>query len=139
MTAGLNGLPLGDLGWFPTQYASWKAQEATELAKIQHAMDTPTGVATSAPRLPEEFHLQQNYPNPFNPTTTIGYQLPGVSHVALKVYDVLGREVATLVDGSQTAGSHVVAFSADKLPSGVYFYSIVADALHQVRKMILVK
>ncbi len=140
LTAGLGGFPIGDLGWFPTQYASWKAQEAAELATIQGVLDGSIHVgvqATQAP--PQKFQLEQNYPNPFNPTTTIGYQLPALSDVAMKVYDVLGREVATLVDGRQTAGSHVVEFSADKLPSGIYFYSITAGAFHQARKMVLLK
>ena len=138
--AGTSGFPLGDLGWFPTQLATWKAQRDTEMAVIQTKLDVSSVVRVATEQgLPEEFQLQQNYPNPFNPTTTIGYQLPGVSHVALKVYDVLGREVATLVDGRQTAGNHSVGFSADKLPSGIYFYSITAGNLHQVKKMVLVK
>ena len=140
LTAGMGGFPIGDLGWFPTQFAAWQAQRATEADAIQSALDGGgTGVATTQQEIPQNFQLQQNYPNPFNPTTTIGYQLPGVSDVAMRVYDVLGREVATLVDGRQTAGSHVVGFSADKLPSGIYFYSITAGAFHQARKMVLVK
>jgi len=96
------------------------------------------GVAKSKDT-PGVFYLSQNYPNPFNPTTVISYQLPFVSNVTLKVYDVLGREVKTLLEGQQTAGSHTVGFSADKLPSGVYFYSITAGSFHQVKKMVLMK
>jgi antitoxin component YwqK of YwqJK toxin-antitoxin module len=94
---------------------------------------------TNSISTPRDFYLSQNYPNPFNPTTVINYQLPVTGDVTLKVYDVLGREVRTLVDGRQTAGSHSIGFSADKLPSGVYFYSITAGAFHQVRKMVLMK
>ena len=140
LTAGLGGFPVGDLGWFPTQLATWKAQRGAELGYIDSVLTGRIVLAVhSTQALPQGFQLEQNYPNPFNPTTTIGYQLPKVSRVSLKVYDLLGREVATLVDGRQSAGSHVVGFNADELPSGVYFYSITADALHQARKMVLVK
>jgi hypothetical protein len=91
------------------------------------------------PVVPIVFALFQNYPNPFNPTTTIRYQLPGVSHVDLKVYDVLGREIATLVNERQTVGSHSVNFSANTLPSGVYFCRLVTGIFTATRKMILLK
>lgn len=94
---------------------------------------------TNSKSAPRDFYLSQNYPNPFNPTMVINYQLPVASNVVLKIYDVLGREVETLVDGRQTGGTHLVTFRADNLPSGVYFYSITAGAFHQVRKMVLVK
>jgi flagellar hook assembly protein FlgD len=74
---------------------------------------------------PEKFELYQNYPNPFNPTTTIAYQLSAESKVSLKVYDILGREVRTLVDGQQQAGYHQEVFDASRLASGVYVYRIV--------------
>jgi hypothetical protein len=131
-------LPIGDLGWFPTEYATWKAQEAAELAYINIIMIGGESVPTTG-QLPGQFQLQQNYPNPFNPTTTIGYQLPAVSHVAIKVFDVLGREVAMLVNERQTAGEHYMKFDASSLPSGVYFYSITTGTFSQVKKMILVK
>jgi hypothetical protein len=76
--------------------------------------------------IPKTYALYQNYPNPFNPTTMISYQLPVVSHVTLKVYDILGREVATLVDGQQNAGVYKAGFDGSWLASGVYFYRIVA-------------
>jgi hypothetical protein len=76
--------------------------------------------------VPKTYALYQNYPNPFNPTTVIGYQLSAVSHVTLKVYDVLGREVATLVDGQQNAGVYKVSFDGSRFASGVYFYRINA-------------
>ncbi len=89
--------------------------------------------------LPADYSLGQNYPNPFNPTTTIQYALPSSGHVALRVYDVLGREVRTLVDNDESAGYHSVAFDASNLPSGVYFYRIEAGKYTSVKKLMLVK
>ncbi|HVN49493.1 MAG TPA: T9SS type A sorting domain-containing protein [Bacteroidota bacterium] len=89
--------------------------------------------------LPEKFLLLQNYPNPFNPTTTIRYQLPAASNVSLKVYDILGREVAFLVNEKQNAGAHQVSFNANKLSSGAYFYKIQAGTYISVKKMVLLK
>jgi hypothetical protein len=79
--------------------------------------------------IPITYALGQNYPNPFNPTTEITYDLPSVSRVSLTVFDVLGREVATLVNGEQPAGSYRVPFNASRLSSGVYFYRLTADAV----------
>ena len=87
----------------------------------------------------------QNYPNPFNPTTVISYQLPTASTVSLKVYDVLGKEVMTLVQGRQAAGTYNYTLNASKLASGVYFYRLQASATNgassfvQTKKMMLVK
>ncbi len=81
----------------------------------------------------------ENYPNPFNPTTEISYQMPRNGEVTLKVYDVLGRLVATLVDGYQSAGVHTAQFNADNLASGIYFYRLTAPGITQVKKMILMK
>jgi endo-1,4-beta-xylanase len=89
--------------------------------------------------LPKEFALNQNYPNPFNPTTIINYQLPKISFVTLKVYDVLGREVKELVNGEQDAGTYTVNFNASGLSSGIYFYRIEAGSFSQVKKMLLLK
>ena len=89
--------------------------------------------------LPTTFMLQQNYPNPFNPSTVISYQLPVTSKATLKVYDVMGREVATLVDGTIAAGSHSVSLDASYLSSGLYFYEIRAGSFEAVRKMLLMK
>jgi hypothetical protein len=85
------------------------------------------------------FELSQNYPNPFNPATTISYQLPEPGEVTIKVYDALGKEVATLVNGLKEAGVHEVNFSGEDLVSGLYMYEIVSGNYHQTRKMMLVK
>lgn len=93
------------------------------------------------PALPTEYRLEQNYPNPFNPSTIIVYDLPKASQVSLKVYDMLGREVATLVNANQAAGRYRVVFSADasSLSAGVYFYVLSASGFQKMRKMLLVK
>ncbi len=87
----------------------------------------------------ETFRLEQNYPNPFNPTTNITYVLPKAENVSLKVYDVLGREVATLVNEVKPAGAYTVPFNASNLASGVYFYKLQAGSFVQTKKMMLVK
>ncbi|MCL5268741.1 MAG: T9SS type A sorting domain-containing protein [Bacteroidetes bacterium] len=85
------------------------------------------------------FRLSQNYPNPFNPSTTISYQLPTSNYVTLKVFDVLGREVETLVNERQQAGTYTVRFTAANLPSGVYFYRLEAGTYHDTKKLLLLK
>jgi hypothetical protein len=91
------------------------------------------------PTQPTEFILEQNYPNPFNPSTVISYQLPVSSDIVLKVFDVLGNEIATLIDEYKPAGKYEVEFSSSTLPSGVYFYQMRASEYVQTRKMILIK
>lgn len=100
-----------------------------------------TGFATSVNvcNIPTEFKLEQNYPNPFNPTTVISYSLPNASDVLLKIYDIIGRVVAILVNQKQNAGSYSVEFDASNLPSGIYFYSIQTDDFNSVKKMMLLK
>ena len=95
---------------------------------------------------PNKFSLEQNYPNPFNPSTTIHYTIPNVtlsgvegSRVQLKIYDVLGNEVASLVDEFRNAGSYEIIFNASKLSSGIYFYELKAGNLIQTKKMILLQ
>jgi hypothetical protein len=88
---------------------------------------------------PLSFRLDQNYPNPFNPSTTISYVLPTASSVKLSVYDVLGQEVANLVNENQNPGSHTVNFNAANLSSGVYFYTIKAGNFTETKKMAFTK
>ena len=85
------------------------------------------------------FSLKQNYPNPFNPNTTIKYSIPNAGNVTLKVYDVLGKEVATLVKEAKPGGEYEVEFDGSKLPSGIYFYQLKAGNFIQIRKMVLLK
>ena len=88
---------------------------------------------------PQEFKLEQNFPNPFNPGTTIQYQLPSAVKVTLKVYDILGREVATLVNEKQDAGYKEVKFNANRFASGMYIYRLTADKYVSTKKMLMVK
>ena len=85
------------------------------------------------------FALGQNYPNPFNPTTTIQYQIPIASNVSLKVYDMLGRDVAVLVNENKIAGYYTSTFDARNMPSGIYFYKMNAGNYSTVKKLILMK
>ncbi len=89
--------------------------------------------------MPAEFRLWQNYPNPFNPMSNIEFQIPNTGFVSLKVYDALGREVKTLVNGSEQAGSHQVTFDATAFPSGVYFYRLSTGNMTAIMKMIVLK
>jgi hypothetical protein len=101
------------------------------------------GVITSIKHLgdlvPGSFSLEQNYPNPFNPSTTIRYSVPELSHVTVKIYNLLGQVVTTLFSKEQTAGSYEVSFDASSLSSGVYFYSIEAGKYTATKKMMLLK
>ena len=89
--------------------------------------------------IPIEYKLEQNYPNPFNPITTISYSLPADGLVKIKVYDLLGREIISLVNNFQVAGRHLVQVDGSNLSSGIYFYSIEASNFRAVKKMILIK
>ncbi len=89
--------------------------------------------------VPGDYFLSQNYPNPFNPTTNIGFAISDFGYVSLKVYDVLGREVKTLVNENKKPGEYKVTFDGSNLPSGVYFYSLKAGNFYKVRKMLLIK
>ncbi|GEM_PF-1339897 len=111
--------------WWSYAYVYLSGQKATSIE--------------SSDEIAHEFDLKQNYPNPFNPTTTIEYSLAQSSEVTLKVYNMLGREVATLVSGRKNAGAHKVQFDANGLSSGVYFYRLQAGNKTRVQKMMLIK
>ena len=85
------------------------------------------------------FKLEQNYPNPFNPTTTIGYEVPTAAFVTIKVYDMLGKEITTLVNTNIDAGVHEITFDASRLTSGVYLYRMTAGRYTIQKKMLLLK
>ncbi|MBN1482461.1 T9SS type A sorting domain-containing protein [candidate division KSB1 bacterium] len=115
-------------------------KDANQYASIVYSSsEAPeTGVETS-PAIVQKFNLEPNYPNPFNPTTTISYSVNTVGNVELKVYDLLGHEIATLVNGVKRAGSHQVTFDARDLPSGIYIYSLKSAETVLSNKMILMK
>ena len=102
---------------------------------------TRVGVGTDEiiTKLPDKDELYGNYPNPFNPITHIQYDLSEDGYVTLKAFDVLGREVKTLVDGFQVAGRKSVEFDATKLPSGIYYYQVQAGSFFAMKKMVLIK
>ena len=118
-------------------------------AQLADRLQFPTSVGSleGESNQPQEFRLEQNFPNPFNPSTAISYQLPAlsgvegsvVSHVTLKVFDALGREVATLVEAQQSAGRYRVTFDASNLTSGTYFYRLQAGNSVDTKKLVLVK
>ncbi|MBN2009388.1 T9SS type A sorting domain-containing protein, partial [candidate division KSB1 bacterium] len=141
LSGGIGGFPVGDLNWFPAEKATWAAQKDVEHAKIQTALDLGkvVGIANKAGVIPKEFEIAQNYPNPFNPTTTINFSLKKAGDVTLKVYDAVGREVATLVNGHKAASTYNVEFDASGLASGMYIYTIEVDNQKVSKKMVLMK
>ena len=97
-----------------------------------------TGVSNTI-NIPTEYDLSQNYPNPFNPSTVITYALPQAGYVSLTVFNLLGEEVATLVNENMSAGTHTVEFNGSNLTSGIYIYSIISNGFIYSRKMVLMK
>jgi hypothetical protein len=97
------------------------------------------GVKQEIELTPRVFSLSQNYPNPFNPSTVISWQLAVGNFVTLKVYDILGRMVKTLVNEQEAGGTHSITFNTAGLPSGIYYYRIEAGSFTQTRKMVLLK
>ena len=89
--------------------------------------------------MPTEFSLKQNYPNPFNPNTSIQYTVSSNQFVSLKVYDILGNEIVTLVNEEKLAGKYEVEFDATELTSGIYFYKLTAGPFIQTNKMVLLR
>ncbi len=137
---------LGDAAVIDSLVIDWPSGTtdiATNMQSNQFVTVTEGGQITAIdenpPLAPADFKLQQNFPNPFNPTTTIQFTLPRAAGVTLKVFDMLGREVATLLEGELRAGAHSVVFEARDLSSGFYFYKLQVDNLLMVKKMLLMK
>jgi len=91
------------------------------------------------PQVPDEFNLSQNYPNPFNPSTKIRYSVPQSSNVIIKVFDILGNEIETLVNEEKHTGTYEITWYAEQLPSGIYFYKLQADSFVETKKMVLLR
>jgi len=124
--------PDGKIGQQIIEGSGLRRIEGTNLKSIYVSLMTGAGS-------PKEFALLQNYPNPFNPLTVIRYQLPVSGHVRLTMYDVLGREVVSLVNESKAPGTYDISWDASNYPSGVYFYRLRAGKFSDVKKLILIK
>jgi hypothetical protein len=116
----------------------WAVGDGGTILKSVSGSVTSAGRGEAGNELPE-FSLDQNYPNPFNPVTTVSYRLPALSRVKLAVYDLLGREVAVLVDEEQPTGRYSTVLDVGKLPSGVYLYRLQAGVFSETRRMVLVR
>ncbi|HUI30396.1 MAG TPA: T9SS type A sorting domain-containing protein [Candidatus Acidoferrales bacterium] len=125
-----------------TAAAAWQPTSSPKAGIMVFAannLKSYTDAVFNALTIPQRLALMQNYPNPFNSTTVIEYQVSTPGNVSLKVYDVLGREVETLVNELQNAGSYYADFNGRNIASGVYFYRLISPGINQVRKMTLVK
>jgi len=118
--------------------SSFGSGTANDIVTIKYSQSL-TDVLTDGSDSPKDYHLLQNYPNPFNPNTIISYQLPVSSKVIIKVYDILGDEIATLVNEEKPAGNYEVNYNALQLSSGIYFYKMQAGSFINTKKMILIK
>jgi serine protease len=115
-------------------------QQNADAAKARwQKMAIPVGIENDNAASPVTYQLAQNYPNPFNPSTTLQFQVPQKSFVSLKVFDLLGRQLATLVNEERQSGIYRVTWDASKLPSGVYFYRLRAGDFVETKKMVFAK
>jgi hypothetical protein len=123
---------------FASPTAGWGAGSSGMIGKF--IGNLPTEVVIQQEQRPEDFELLQNYPNPFNPITTIAYSIPQAGFVELKIYNMLGREIQTLVNELQQAGNYTFDFDASSLSNGVYFYQLkVGNRLSETKKMLFLK
>jgi hypothetical protein len=137
----MSGLQEGPGGaWLLVNGSGYPVEtQAADNSAIVLTNDDPTGVRPVSNEVPVEFALYANYPNPFNPSTSIKYSIPSSSHVTLDIFDALGRNVATLVDGEQSAGSYIATFDATNMANGTYFYRLKAGNFTDTKKMVLLK
>jgi hypothetical protein len=134
-TAGVTGLNDIDLIYESGVIYAYAISTTGSVIKLQQT----TGIKTIGGTSPDNFKLMQNYPNPFNPSTNIRFQLPGQSMVSLKVYDISGKEISTLVNENLPAGNYEVAFKGSNLSSGTYFYKLSAGNYSETKRMMLLK
>ena len=139
--AHMEGLPDAVLAMdLVISYPDRKIRVATHGSGVYQIPLPPIAdVSADEPLLSRSFRLNQNYPNPFNPVTNISYSLPRSGEVSLLVYDLLGKEVARLVDKQQEAGYHKVTWDASNVSSGVYFYRLQSGGFTQTKKMVVLK
>ena len=138
-----------DLKWsadennFRTKVVAFAEDKLVEVTDISnHIIESDNNGNTeveNVTELPTEFSIDQNYPNPFNPVTTINYSIPNTQYTILKIYDITGKEVMTLVNETKPAGRYLVKFDGSNLGSGVYFYKITAGSFSAVKRMFLIK
>ena len=132
-----------DTAWMEITIVPASDQSATHVGSSFTVDDIAYGAVTSVgidvAGAPASFQLAQNYPNPFNPSTRIEYSVPKSGHVALKVYDLLGNEVATLVNGELERGSYSAVWNATNASSGVYFYRLTSGSFSATRKLMLLR
>jgi plastocyanin len=107
--------------------------------KGQISVNSSSDVKTSTNNVPSSFNLEQNFPNPFNPSTQISFSLPQKSHVTLKIYNAIGQEIKTLVDGETDAGIHEIEFNGSNLASGIYFYRLSTPSFIDTKRLVLLK
>jgi hypothetical protein len=152
MTNALNGASTiwaqaaaNEIGNVLIGYLDYRSSDRT-LAVGTHARGVFTTQLPAGPndveehsRKPEEFSLSQNYPNPFNPSTRLEFEIPSSAFVSLKVFDLAGKQVATIVNGQLPAGKHSRTFSAERLASGTYIYTLRAGSSVASKKMMVVK
>ena len=135
---GIPTVTVGDIKIHPIENFLVAGTHGRGMYKIN--LDLVTGIETQKEEIIiNHLVLAQNYPNPFNPSTTFSFSIKETGKVSLKVYDVLGNEVAIIVDAIKSTGKYEVVFNASYLPSGVYFYELQAGIFRQTRKMLLAK
>lgn len=151
LTAGLGGLPLGDLNWFPAKKAEFDMKKAELYAELEAALNAgrtpemdPTSIERTGNTIPSSIELAQNYPNPFNPTTVIEFSLNENALVKLEIFDVAGRLVTTLVNDMMSAGTYSATWNATNMSgaavsSGVYMYRLQVGNQVRTRAMTLIK
>jgi hypothetical protein len=132
----IDGYPIGSLIWSKTAMANYNSSMAFQDVMNKYQGLTPV---LARPTVASTFALSQNYPNPFNPSTIIKYTIPSSQDVSLKVYNVLGQEVESLVDERQGAGNYEVNFDAAPFASGVYFCVLIAGGFTATKEMMLIK
>ena len=125
--------------YFVDENTGWVIGDNGMILKTVNNSDNPSGLDNCDPQLVEGYVLNQNYPNPFNPSTTISFQIPFSQDVELKIYDMLGREVAILFNRKAQKGINKVTFNAEGLSSGIYFYLIKTAAFTETKKIVIVK
>ena len=144
-----NGIVTSDslLTTLPTSLSSFGVDQLNELYIMGYSngkiyrfnKSYPSGIVVNSNSIPDRFLLRQNYPNPFNPSTNINFQIKESSIAVLKIYDILGKELVTLVNEKLNSGTYTVQFPADHLPSGIYYYKLEAGDFKDIKKMVLLK